>query len=191
MRIELTDGQAVTIHGWLKARKSLVWSDVLGNPKVDFSTLLSYGLSEQTLYQLQPDLHAWINNRKAELKDCPRMRLWEAHPVRDFKADLADIIRSVWAPEVMARMGVFYEDLLRLGLTPETMLLFNYTLVNWATVGFSRAHAQRIPARILFRLFDMTQSEVLGSLPSISRVGLDADRDEVTPGPRTSARAGA
>jgi len=169
MRIELTDGQAVTIHGWWNARNYLTWAEVLKLKGVKFSTLTSYGISDHSLFLLQPDLHAWLINSKAELSDCPAMRLWDAHPIRDFKADLADIIRLSWPPETLARMGVLYDDLLGIGLTPETMLLFNFTLVNWATVGFTRHHAQSVPPRILFRLFDMTHNEVLSALPALSK----------------------
>ena len=164
MKIILTPGQAVTIHGWLRARETLTWGDVLNKEGLTFSRLLAYNLKEQDLFVLQPDLQAWIRSSKAALADCPRMKAWDAHPIRDFKADLADIVGMHWPQEALARMGVDYEELLGLGLTPETMNLFGYTLMMWASVGLRRAHAEAIPANTLFRLFGMAKQDVLASL---------------------------
>jgi len=165
MRISLTPGQAVTIHGWWHARQTLTWGDVLTHEPLSLSKLLSFNLTEQELYVLQPDLQAWIRPGKATLSDCPRMRAWDAHPIRDFKADLADLVGAHWPHETLIRMGVTYDDLLGLGLTAETMNLFGYTLMMWASVGFRRSHAEPIPPNTLYRLFGMTKQDVLASLP--------------------------
>lgn len=164
MRIALTPGQAVTIHGWWRARQHLTWGDVLSNDALTFQTLLSFNISEQDLYVLQPDLQAWIRHGKATLHDCPRMRPWDAHPIKDFKADLSDIIRSAWSTETMSRVGLSYEDLTGLGLTHDSMPLLNFTLMMWANIGFNRAHAERIPPNTLFNLFGMSKQNVLASL---------------------------
>ncbi len=164
MRISLTPGQAVSIHGWWRARQALTWGDVLTQDGLGFSKLLSFNLAEQDLYVLQPDLQAWVRPGKAVLADCPRMRAWDAHPIRDFKADLADLVGLHWPHEILSRMGVTYEDLLGLGLTAETMNLFGYTLMMWASVGFRRSHAEGIPPNTLFRMFGMTKQDVLASL---------------------------
>ena len=164
MRISLTPGQAVTIHGWMRARQALTWGDVLGASGLTFQTLLSYNLQEQDLYVLQPDLQAWVRASKATLADCPKMRQWDAHPIRDFKADLADLVGMHWPHDVLPRIGVDYDELLTLGLTPETMNLFGYTLMMWSSIGFRRAHAEAIPVNTLFRMFGMAKQDVLASL---------------------------
>jgi hypothetical protein len=164
MRIVLTPGQAVSIHGWWRARSGLTWGDVLSNEALTFASLLSFNLKEPDLYVLQPDLQAWIRAGKATLADCPRMRPWDAHPVRDFKADLADIIGMHWPTETMVKMGVTYDDLTGLGLTAETMILLNYTLMMWATMGFRRHHAEPVPPNTLYRLFGLAKQDVLASL---------------------------
>jgi hypothetical protein len=165
MRISLTPGQAVTIHGWLYARQALMWADVLcADRDLTFQKLLSYNISEQDLYILQPDLQAWIRAGRATLEDCPKMRAWDAHPIRDFKADLADIVGRRWPHDVLFRMGVDYDELLGLGLTAETMNLFGFTLMMWASLGFRRVHADAMPANTLFRLFGMAKQDVLVSL---------------------------
>ena len=167
MRITLTPGQAVTIHGWWRARQLLTWGDVLIADKLTFPVLLSFNISEQDLYVLQPDLQAWILHGKATLQDCPRMRPWDAHPVKDFKADLSDIIRTGWATETMARVGMSYDDLTCLGLTPDAMPLLNYTLMMWSNIGFKRHHAERVPHNLLFNLFGMSKQDVLASLRAL------------------------
>lgn len=164
MKIALTPGQAVTIHGWWRARQSLTWGDVLTKDTLTFSELLACNLTEQDLYVLQPDLQAWVRAGRASLVDCPKMRPWDAHPIRDFKADLADVIGMHWPPETLTRMGVAYDELLELGLTPETMTLFNYTLMMWFSVGFRRHHAETVPPNTLFRLFGMSKMDVMGCL---------------------------
>lgn len=129
-----------------------------------YSKLLSFNLNEQDLYVLQPDLQAWVRPGKATLSDCPKMRAWDAHPIRDFKADLADLVGMHWPHETLSRMGVTYEDLQGLGLTPETMNLFGYTLMMWASIGLRRSHAEAIPPNTLYRMFGMTKQDVLSSL---------------------------
>ena len=144
MKIPLTPGQAVTLHGWWRARQWLTWGDVLTKDTLTFSELLACNLTEQELYVLQPDLQAWVRAGRASLADCPKMRPWDAHPIRDFKADLADVIGMHWPPE--------------------TMTLFNYTLMMWFSVGFKRHHAESVPPNTLFRLFGMSKMDVMGCL---------------------------
>jgi hypothetical protein len=69
-----------------------------------------------------------------------------------------------WPTATMVKMGVTYDDLLELGLTPDTMTLLNYTLMMWATMGFRRQHAEVIPPNTLYRLFGLTKQEVLACL---------------------------
>jgi len=164
MKITLTPGQAVTVHGWWRARESLTWGDVLSNEYLTFKKLLEFNIKEQELFVLQPDLHSWIKSGKIMLDDFPRLRLWSGHPIRDFKADLADMARMQWSVDTLLRMDVGYQDLLDLGLIPETMVLFNYTLAMWASLGFRRVHAENTPNHILFKLFNMSKLDVLASL---------------------------
>jgi hypothetical protein len=56
------------------------------------------------------------------------------------------------------------DDLTGLGLTAETMILLNYTLMMWATMGFRRHHAEPVPPNTLYRLFGLAKQDVLASL---------------------------
>ncbi len=164
MRLKLTAGQAVYLHGWLEARRTLRWPDVLANQSLTFERMRLANVSALALHQLQPDIAAWTKHRRAQIEDCPQMEPWAAHPIKDFHADLADLIALRWAPELLVRMGVTYADLVEIGLTPANMALFDFTLLGWAHVGFSRAVAQGIPDPALSRLFGMPKQDVLRAL---------------------------
>ena len=165
MRITLTPGQGVLAHGWVRAREHITWGDVLNSDKLTFSYLADYvEISLYSLYQLQPDLQSWIKHHKARLEDCPRMAQWQAHPIRDFHADLADLVRMRWDADEYKRMGITYDDMKDLGLTPETMMLFGFTLNNWISIGFTRKHCEHIPDYIVFKLFCMNKTHLMSFL---------------------------
>lgn len=164
-KIPLTPGQAVTVHGWIRARTSLTWGDVLANDALSFHVLLGYNLTEADLHQLQPDLQAWVRSSKVRLEDLPRMlHLWEPHPIKDLKADLADLARMRWSADTLAGMHVTYQELTEIGLMPANMHMLGITLVGWASLGFSRYHAEAISREMLYTLFGMTKEAVLASL---------------------------
>jgi len=165
MKIVLTAGQGVLVHGWIRAREYMTWGDILNNEKLTFNYLTQQvGLTEFMLHNLQPDLQSWIKHNKATMQDCPYMRLWDAHPINDFKCDLADLIRMKWQPDVYKSMGIYYDSLLTLGLTPETMTLFGFTLMSWIHLGFNRAHCEPIPETIAYRLFGIPKLQLLSYL---------------------------
>ena len=166
MKLQLTPGQAVTIHGWARPRTYLTWSDVLLDPKLTFAYLTdTCKLSDTSLHLLQPDIAAWVKAGRVVLADCPRLCPWDAHPIRDLHADLADLLQARWTADVLSRLGVSYEDLKGVGLIPENMSLFSWiTLAGWATLGFRREHADAVQPRTLYRLFGMSKPDVLASL---------------------------
>lgn len=161
MKIPLTAGQAVTIHGWLNPKEILSWTDVIGDSKLSFSFLcFQIRISKELLYRLQPDITAWVKSGKITLYDTPHLNLWGAHPIRDLKADLGDIVNLRWTAEVMSKAGVTYSDLLEAGMTSESMGLFNYTLYDWSTLEFTKAEAEKITETSLIRLFGMRKEDV-------------------------------
>ncbi len=141
MRITLTAGQSVTIHGWMNPKETLTWSEVL--------------------HRLQPDIGAWASAKKVELQDIASLAQWGyAHPIRDLKADLGDLIHLGWPAANMRRAGVAYSDLVEAGMTPDSMVLFGYTLYDWITLGFSESDAAGFSAPALGRLFGLTRADV-------------------------------
>jgi len=161
MRIPLTAGQAVTIHGWLQPKETLSWVDVLGNPTLTFSFLVSQTrIPVELLHRLQPDINAWVSASRVRLEDIPALTLWGAHPLRDLNADLGDLIHMEWPACVLCRAGVTYADLVDAGMTHDSMGLFGFTLREWGSLGFGPADAERLQASALARLFNLTPADV-------------------------------
>ena len=167
MRLALTPGQAVYLHGWWSPRTTLTWGDVLSNERLTLQHMLGAGLTLHMLYQLQPDISRWLRAGRARLEDCPSMaQHWSAHPFRDFSADLSDLIAVRWPVDVMAKVGVTYRSLVdEAGMSQDTMGLFTHvTLAGWAVLGFGKADAALIPEPTLIRLFGMGKADVLRAL---------------------------
>jgi len=165
MRIPLTAGQAVTIHGWLQPKETLSWTDVLTDPALTFSFLHTHTkIPKELLHRLQPDIAAWAAAGRVRLEDMPALAQWGAHPIRDLNADLGDIIHMRWPAAVLAKSGVTYADLVGAGMTHDSMGLFGYTLRDWSVLGFSAADAERLHASALARLFNLTAADVIKCL---------------------------
>ena len=160
MRIPLTAGQSVTIHGWLTPKETLSWNDVLADETLTFSFLHGHArISKELLHRLQPDIAAWVSAKRVELHDTPHLTPWGAHPIRDLKADLGDMAELGWSALGMRQAGVTYADLVEIGMTPVSMQLFGYTLYDWSTLGFSESDAARLSAPELGRLFGLTRAD--------------------------------
>ena len=172
-KIPLTPGQAVTLHGWLRPRENLSWTDVLANSSWTMEYLTeTVKIPKELLHRLQPDILAWIKAGRVKMEQGGSfLTVWAAHPTKDLKADLADVISFRWSAKAMRNSGMTYSDLMEVGMTYETMSLFPYTLFEWGTLGFSKTDAEAVPAHVLGRLFRMTKPDVLRCLssPQISR----------------------
>ena len=166
MRLKLTPGQSCFLHGWLNPKPTLSWPDIRSKPEFTLQKLISAGIDLDDIHKLQPDVSEWVKAGRVTIADCPLMAdLWGAHPVRDFKADLGDVAGFRWTADAMVKMGLTYGDLVDLGLTPASMVLFTHvTLHGWAQLGMSRADAAQIPEQALVGLFCMPKLEVLRSL---------------------------
>jgi hypothetical protein len=166
IKIPLTPGQAVTIHGWMRPRTHLTWTDVLANADLTMEYLHGHTrIPKELLHRMQPDIKAWLQAGRITPSDAPSFaHLWAAHPVKDLRSDLGDIIGFGWDAKTMRQTGMTYSDLREVGMTHEMMGLFKYTLYEWSTLGFSRADAEAVEAATLARLFCLTKPDVLRCL---------------------------
>ena len=166
MKIILTPGQAVTVHGWLQAKETLSWGDVLSNDGLSMEFLMHRArIPKELLHRIQPDLLAWLLAGRITLAETAELhKVFAAHPIKDLKADFPDLVALKWSAQVMRRVGVSYKDLREAGMTNDTMGLFGYTLYDWTTLGFCRADAEEVPAASLGRLFGMVKADVLRCL---------------------------
>ena len=165
MRLRLTAGQAVFLHGFMSPRRTLSWEDVMSNDALTMRRMLEANLSFDSLHRLQPDTGAWIRARRVTLLDCPAMALWSAHPTRDFQAEVGDLAETKWSVDTMLAMGLTYPDLEHAGLCFSNMPLFSHVrFLGWAQLGLSRAHVADVPEAVLIRLFGLSKFDVLRSL---------------------------
>ena len=168
MPVTLTPGQGVFLHGFRGARRSLTWADVRDTPTIDFKQLQRANLPLGTIHYLQPDIVEWVKAEKMTLADCLTVSpVWGAHPIRHFGADLGDLVSSRWTADQLVRMGVRYQDLLDVGLTPDNMRLFTHiTLSGWCALGLTKEHAGKFTDAQTGRLFSMPRQEVMRALRS-------------------------
>ena len=167
MRIPLTAGQAVTIYGWMSPnlKETLSWNDVMANSQLTFAYLVGYTrIPKELLHRLQLDIGAWVAAGRVMLEDPPALSIWGAHPIKDLKADLGDVIQMGWPASVLSKAGVTYGDLKEAGLTHEGMGLLGYTLYDWGGLGFTAQGALALPPHVLGRLFKLTPAEVVACL---------------------------
>lgn len=164
MVLKLTPGQAVAVYGWIHAKQTLRWVDVAQHEFITYKSLRAARICPEALHDMQPDLDAWVRLRKATFLDCPDMCPWSPHPLKDFKADLADIIAVGWPPDVLASMGVTYDDLVDAGVAHANMGIFRFSLMGWKHLGFTAAHAASIPEGSIMRLFGVSKRDALEQL---------------------------
>ena len=161
MRIPLTAGQAVTVHGWLSPKETLTWTDVAGNDCLTFAFLNTRArIPKELLHRMQPDITAWVSLGRAGLEDLAALGPWGAHPIRDLKANLGDLIHMRWTAQALSKTGVTYADLVEAGMTNESMGMLGYTLYDWGLLGFTSADADKLPAPVLGALFNLTPGDV-------------------------------
>jgi hypothetical protein len=164
--IPLTPGQSVKIHGWLRPKDTLTWTDVLANGSLSMEYLhTKTKITKELLHRMQPDIKCWLNAGRVSVEDTPFfMHVWTAHPIKDCNAGLEDIIRFQWDAKTMREVGVTYADLCEAGMTYETMAVFGYTLYDWSTLGFGKIEAEAVGLADMWRLFKMQKQDVLKCL---------------------------
>lgn len=158
MHIKLTAGQSVFLHGWLHPKPSLRWEDVTEKQSITFARCKDAGLSLKQLFQLQPNITEWVRFGAVRLSDTAEMwDLWQFHPFRDLRADLADILSLRWSCELLRKMGVSYNELVEQGMVPETMRMFSFTLLGWINIGFRAEHLKAFSDPQIVAVFGMTR----------------------------------
>lgn len=159
-QLALTPGQAVWLHGWAAPRPVLRWSDVVESETISLARCRAANLSLRQLHTLQPDAAEWVRHGGATLRDAVDMcELWVFDVLRDFRADLADVLSQRWGADTLHRMGVTHEGLARVGMTPETMRMFGLTARGWAALGFRREHLDALSDAHIHLVFALTRQE--------------------------------
>ncbi len=69
-----------------------------------------------------------------------------------------------WDVTTFKKLGIDMNDLIQLGLSPETMSLFRFSLMNWMQIGMRREHCSVMPESTVIRLFGITKIQALSCL---------------------------
>lgn len=155
--VDLSPLQAVNIFGWLRPRRVLRWTDVVDSESITFSSLREVGLSNKQLFSLQPDVAEWVKHGGVVLQDAVVMKEWNVHPIRDMKADLGDLMALHWSAASLRSMNVSYSDLVSLGLGPDNMHMFGYTLLGWHSLGLTYQDVKKMTDAQIARVFCTTR----------------------------------
>jgi hypothetical protein len=183
--VELTPPQIVTFFGWWNLKPFLSWEDIPKNPSITFHALRTAGLTPTQLHTIQPNIEEWKKHASITLQDCVDMTEWPAHPIQVMKADLADIISMRWSPEQMVSLGIDVDQLIEIGMIPDLMTMFVFSLASWVTIGLARKHVEKMSDIEILRVFRMSRMQVLCSVPKDVNKTLkipNASDTENTPG---------
>ena len=101
---------------------------------------LELGFTPEQLYRVQPDKQEWITRGALTLHDLPEMLLFPINPFVDLNADLAEVWSMQWPAELLADMGVTYEQMQRRGLNPQFMEHLNFSVGAWHLLQIGRHH---------------------------------------------------
>jgi hypothetical protein len=132
--IRLLPEQSVLLFGFMEAKTTLTWRDVLTHPKIDLNSCVSSGIDTMKLYRMQPDIREWIKYGKASLRDYAHMQQWKPNPFTDLRCSIGDLVlhRQHIHPKMLAACGITFTILKeRYGLTKELMGLLRYTVDDW------------------------------------------------------------
>jgi hypothetical protein len=159
MPIRLTPGQSVYLHGWWSPLETLSWNDVVAKEALTFDRCRAARIPLKQLHALQPEAAEWVRHGGATLAHAEDMaELWRVHPLRDLRADLADVLAMRFPSATLRRMGVCYDDLVGVGMSPDTMVLFGYTVLGWAGLGLRQHHLAHFSDAQIHYVFALTRA---------------------------------
>jgi hypothetical protein len=164
--IRLTPYQAISVYGYWSPKTVLSWKQVEEHVYLTWKYLRLEGLSVSDLFKLQPDAKPWMDLERIDVHDITEMSSWNIHPIHDMKCTLSQLALLHWSADALVRVGVTYDDLVKLGLTVQVMPIFGFTLLDWTTLGLQRKHLGGASDRDCVQVFGMSKNQVVCSLAS-------------------------
>ena len=138
--IRLNADQSIGIFGFLNAKTTLTWNDILWFSTITLPLCVSKGICVRKLYNMQPDINEWIRNKKVFIQDIEFLKEWHPNPFQHFRCTIGDLVlhRKYITPNVLIDAGVTF-DMLRenYGLTPDLMALLKYNVSEWIALGLT------------------------------------------------------
>jgi hypothetical protein len=139
--MQVTPAQSVKIFGWWnQPRRMASWENLKALNMSWRRLRCELGFTPQQLHTMQPDKREWIARGALTLHDLPEMLLFPINPFIDLNADLAEVWSMQWPADVLADMGVTYEQMLRRGLNPQFMQHLNFSVGAWHLLKIGSRH---------------------------------------------------
>jgi len=148
--MEVTASQSLAFFGWWDQPRFIVTWDDIKAKQFTWQQLRRLNFSAESLYNLQPDKHEWINRSMMTLADMPDTTIFPINPIRDMRADIAEVWSMAWSPDELNAMRVTYSDLVSKGLTMQLMTHFNFPLSMWLQLGFNEDHIKPAMSELVF-----------------------------------------
>jgi hypothetical protein len=156
--IRLEADQSVLLYGYVMAKTTLTWRDVLMHPGIHLQSCCECGVDPHKLCRMQPDVREWMRTGKAKLQDCALMEAWKPHVFRDLGCNIGDLVvyRKWLNAPMLIRAHITFETLQDMyGLNAEIMALLRYTPQEWLQL--------QIPTKFLQELTDEQWNRIFGS----------------------------
>lgn len=171
MFIRLSPAQSTRVHGWGdRLKTTLTWRDIEDREDIDFDLLLGADVDPKELKRMNPEVRLWVQHAGCGAQHAKDMLAWPAHPLLDLGGDLSDIIALRATGKQLKTMGVTYQQLRDVGLTPETMRLMNVNFQGWIDMGMNLEDTtNHFTDAQLGRVFLLTRTAVAASFRSPAR----------------------
>jgi len=146
--IKLKAEESIGIYGFMNAKKTLAWKDILCHKHIQLKTCIENGIGTSKLYKLQPDLHEWIKFEKVNITDFPYLKDWAANPFDHFHCTIGDLImnRKYIDGKALKKSGIRFQDLVdKYGLSYEFMAMLKYSSDDWIQLGITQEYIDKIP----------------------------------------------
>jgi hypothetical protein len=132
----LTPTQSITIHGWFNPKRMLCWKDFSTNKNITTKLCNSCGVDDEMLYSIQPCLQAWIDTCEVSFQDVKYMTKWPLHPFTHLHGYIPDLVEHKYDAKLLLKLGINYQFLVSKSMTIEWMKMLNFSIKDWAYLGF-------------------------------------------------------
>ena len=160
--MQVTPAQSIKIFGWWQQPRRMASWENLKALQFSWRRLRTeLGFTAEQLHSIQPDKREWIARGALTLHDLPDMLLFPINPFVDLNADLAEVWSMQWPADLLASMGVTYEQMQRRGLNAQFMEHLNYSVGAWHLLKFGSQHVdEQFSETQCMRLFHVNKQEL-------------------------------
>jgi hypothetical protein len=174
--VRLSALQSLKIFGfWRQPVLILSWKDVK-NLNLTWRYLRSLEIDAQSLKNLQPDKHEWIQRGGIQVSDLSDMLVFPVNPLTDFGVDLGELWEMRCNTATLVAMGITFDQLIAKGITPRIMAAFALPLSEWTELGFGIQHAQAMQDDECRLVFNIQKTEFINILQTCQVPGASTNK---------------